>query len=321
MVKLVSGSFTKLDLRDYWEREDTHFTPWLAEENNISLLGDAIEMELEVQDQESRVGPFRADILCRNTSDDTLVLIENQLEKTDHTHLGQLLTYASGLNAVTLIWIVQSFTEEHRAVLDWLNRITDDKFHFFGLEIELWSINGSDAAPKFNVVAKPNDWSKTVKEITDNVRSKRTPWQQTILEIWAAFGTYLDANKLEQKGHWFKPPKPSTSLWMGYGVGKSGIRLIVSFTKKDITVQIEIDNSTHPNFFSLLQAQQKEIEEALDFKLNWEKRDNIKFDCLKAKHGMDMTHSGNWLNAFAWMTSKMIAMDATFRPIIKELSD
>jgi len=85
------------------------------------------------------------------------VLIENQLERTDHTHLGQLLTYASGLEAVTIVWIAARFTEKHRSTLDWLNKITDDRFRFFGLEVELWRIGDSPAAPKFNVVSKPND--------------------------------------------------------------------------------------------------------------------------------------------------------------------
>ena len=100
------GRLEKVDLRTYWKQEATHFTPWMAEEENITLLGDTIGLELEVQDQEASVGPFRADILCRNTADNTFVLIENQLERTDHSHLGQLMTYAAGLDAVTLVWVV-----------------------------------------------------------------------------------------------------------------------------------------------------------------------------------------------------------------------
>ncbi len=128
------GRLEEVDLRSCWKQEAAHFTPWMAEEENIALLGKTIGMELEVKEQEANVGPFRADILCRNTADNTMVLIENQLEKTDHNHLGQLMTYAAGLDAVTLIWVVERFTEEHRAALDWLNRITDDGFYFFGLD-------------------------------------------------------------------------------------------------------------------------------------------------------------------------------------------
>ena len=154
---LPLGRLTKVDLRSYWKKEDTEFTPWLAQEENIQLLSETIGVELETVSQEENVGPFRADILCKDTATNHFVLIENQLERTDHTHLGQLMTYAAGLDAVTIIWIAQTFTEEHRAALDWLNRITDDTFNFFGIEIELYKIGDSVSAPMFNLVSKPND--------------------------------------------------------------------------------------------------------------------------------------------------------------------
>ena len=108
------GRLEQVDLRSIWGKEDRDFTPWLAEEYNLGLLGDAIGIELALEAQEEAVGPFRADILCKDTANGSWVLIENQLERTDHTHLGQLLTYASGLQAVTLVWISRKFTEEHR---------------------------------------------------------------------------------------------------------------------------------------------------------------------------------------------------------------
>lgn len=125
------SKISKVELRDCWSNEATDFTPWLAEEENLALLADTLGMnELEVKGREEHVGPFRADILCVESGSDRLVLIENQLEKTNHNHLGQILTYAAGLNAVTIIWIAESFTEEHRAAIDWLNRITDSEFNF-----------------------------------------------------------------------------------------------------------------------------------------------------------------------------------------------
>jgi len=129
------GRLEAVDLRNIWTSEAGEFTPWLAEENNLALLGETIGIELELEAQEKNVGPFRADILCKDTANGHWVLIENQLERTDHTHLGQLMTYAAGLKAVTIVWIAHHFTEEHRAALDWLNEITDDRFNFFGLEI------------------------------------------------------------------------------------------------------------------------------------------------------------------------------------------
>ena len=146
-MKPKLSKIEKVDLREVWETEDKHFTPWLAEDENISQLGEAIGIDLEVESQEKNVGPFRADILARDTSANHYVLIENQLEVTDHKHLGQIMTYAAGLDAFTIIWIAKQFTEEHRAAIDWLNRITDDKINFFGIEIEVLQIGNSEKAP------------------------------------------------------------------------------------------------------------------------------------------------------------------------------
>ena len=130
------GRLTPVDLREAWQGEASDFTPWLAQSDNIALLSEAIGIELEVEAQEQQVGPFRADILCRDTLSNHYVLIENQLDRTDHGHLGQLLTYAAGLDAVTIVWIASRFTDEHRAALDWLNSVTTGEINFFGLEIE-----------------------------------------------------------------------------------------------------------------------------------------------------------------------------------------
>src|SRR5947209_15269178 len=154
------GRLQTVDLREVWMNESSGFTPWLAQAENLKLLGETIGIELECEAQEKEVGPFRADILCKDTATDSWVLIENQLERTDHGHLGQLLTYAAGLEAVTIVWIAERFTEEHRATLDWLNERTEESINFFGLEVELWRIGDSAIAPKFNVVSKPNEWTR-----------------------------------------------------------------------------------------------------------------------------------------------------------------
>lgn len=153
-MSISLGKLQKVEIRKIWPKEDANFTPWLAREENISLLSEELNLELEVQAQEERVGPFRADILCKDITSDHYILIENQFGKTDHGHLGQILTYASGLNALTVIWIAEKFVDEHRAALDWLNSITDESVSFFGIEIELYKIGDSDPAPMFNIVSK-----------------------------------------------------------------------------------------------------------------------------------------------------------------------
>ena len=166
------GRLEKVELRDIWKTEDRDFTPWLAQEENMSVLCETLLMDLEVEAQEQNVGPFRADILCKDVNDGSWVLIENQLERTDHTHLGQLLTYAAGLDAVTIVWVAARFTDEHRAALDWLNDHTDEKIRFFGLEVELWKIGESIAAPKFNIISKPNEWTRSISRASARIVSE-----------------------------------------------------------------------------------------------------------------------------------------------------
>ena len=167
------GRLEPVNLRRVWANEESDFTPWLADQKNLAILGDALGMSLEFVSREEAVGPYSADILCRDSNDGTQVVVENQLESTDHDHLGKLLTYAAHLGARVLVWIAKSFTDQHRAALDWLNEVSETGTRFFGLEIELWQIGESPPAPKFNVVARPNDWTKEgtdVATLTDTQR-------------------------------------------------------------------------------------------------------------------------------------------------------
>jgi hypothetical protein len=164
MIKMQLGRLQQVSAREVFGHESLAFTPWLAEEENLQMLSEALNIPLELQGQEQWVGAFRADILARNTETDGLVLIENQLEKTDHCHLGQIITYAAGLEANTIVWIAESFTPEHRTALDWLNKNTAAVLQFFAVQIEVWKIGESAPAPKFEVVAKPNDWAQAIQQ-------------------------------------------------------------------------------------------------------------------------------------------------------------
>ena len=190
-MSMLLGKLEKVQIRSVWKKEDAHFTPWLGSEENIALLSETIGVELEVTSIEQRVGIFRADIICKDVDNDKIVLIENQFEYTDHKHLGQLLTYASGTQAVTMIWIAEHFTEEHRSVLDWLNRITDESTDFFGIEVELYRIGNSEPAPKFNIVSKPNEWSRNLRRAARNVEMTET--REIQLEYWQELRKLLDS--------------------------------------------------------------------------------------------------------------------------------
>ena len=214
-----------VNLREYWAREDTSFTPWLSADENIQIPSDALGLRLEVKETEANVGPFRADILCREVGSESYVLIENQIEPTDHTHLGQIITYSAGLGAAKIIWIARRFRDEHRAALDWLNSATTESFGFFGVEVELWRIGNSKPAPRFDVVAKPNNWSKQV--VSARISGRSGGWHtqtERYKRLWEAFSEFI-ANS--DAGI----PKPnSTSLnWIRLDIGKLPIRLVISY--------------------------------------------------------------------------------------------
>jgi len=158
----------------------------------LEQLGKVLGLELELEDRNTHVGQFRADILCRDTASNNWVLIENQIERTDHAHLGQILTYAAGLKAVTIVWVATKFTEEHRAALDWLNEVTK-KASILWPGIELLRIQDSPIAPRFNVVCKPNDWrTRLVSEAT---RGQVSSGEQTLSIIGAIFTLYAGSER------------------------------------------------------------------------------------------------------------------------------
>ena len=209
------GRLKPIDLRTIWASEPAGFTPWLAEPENLVVLSETLGLNLELVTVEKEVGSFRADIVCRDTDTEALVLIENQLEQTDHDHLGKLLTYAAGLQAVIVVWLADRFRDEHRATLDWLNEITHQDSRFFGLEIELWRIGDSPAAPKFNIVSMPNDWSRAVRETGDSELSELKLMQR---EYWAELHDRLDAVGGPVRSN----RKPMPSSWMSYPIGVAG---------------------------------------------------------------------------------------------------
>lgn len=187
------GRLVRVPLRQAWPREDSMFTPWLAQADNLCLLGHAIDIDLEFEGVEQAVGPFRADILCRTRGSDRLVLIENQLERTDHGHLGQLITYAAGLQTATIVWIAATFTAEHRAAFDWLNAATSEDFCFFGVEVELWRIDESRCAPRFEVVCRPNSWSRAISQAVHAAqRGELSELGARRLAYWSGFRRFLD---------------------------------------------------------------------------------------------------------------------------------
>ncbi|CAM1635932.1 Domain of unknown function DUF4268 [Bartonella apis] len=309
------GSLKKVDVRHIWQTEAQHFTPWLAQ--NLDILAETLDMELEIEAQEKNVGPFRADILCRDTLDKSWVLIENQLERTDHLHLGQLLTYASGLKAVTIIWVSTHFTEEHRSALDWLNNITDDQFKFFGLEVELWQIGDSPVAPKFNIVSKPNDWSRSVGQAARQIETGTlTDIKAAQLEFWTQL-----AEKLKENSH-IRPQKPMPQHWAVFRIGRSGFHISGLHNTRDkcIGVELYIDHQNAKDFYNQLYEQKNDIEAEIGHELIWKELPNKSASrIILYLRDVDPMDRSRWDEYQDWLIKYIEAFDRTFRNRIRNL--
>lgn len=309
------GRLEKLDLRAYWKKEATDFTPWLAQEENIQLLSDAIGIELEVQSQEESVGPFSADILCKDTLNDHFVLIENQLERTDHSHLGQLMTYAAGLDAVTIIWIAQKFTEEHRAALDWLNRITDDTFTFFGIEIELYKIDNSVPAPMFNIVSKPNDWTKQVKRSAASQPATDTKLLQQ--EYWQGLKDFLESAK-----SFVKMQNPLPQHWANIAIGRSYFHLSATVNSRDNSLNIWLNltgERAKENYDKLREISYEISLKEVSKDLVWDRMEGRKMSAVMLKASGDFTDRGAWKDQFQWFKENLERFSNFFKPLVAKL--
>jgi hypothetical protein len=324
MIERKLGKLEKKDLRDVWKSESSDFTPWLATEENLQLLGEAINIQLQLEAKEKNVGPFYADILCKDISKNDWVIIENQLERTDHSHLGQLLTYAAGLNAKTVIWIASSFTEEHRAAIDWLNKIGGSTINFFGIEVELWQIGLSEMAPKFNVVSKPNDWTNKVSEsakiIDDDSLSEAKAAQ---LAFWTGFNAFAQGSKI------IRPTKGLPQNWMNISIGRSGITLCAiasfynkvqnSFDSHEIRAELVLESSNSKNHFLQLQKQQTDIESELGESLSWYNPENARVCRIFLRRTTNLDDKDNWQNNYVWLLTNLEKMHTIFQKRIKVL--
>jgi len=310
------GVLRRVELRSVWPHEAHDFAPWLAEPASLAALSSVLGLELELSGQEVAVGPYAADIVCKDTLSNTLVLIENQLDKTDHSHLGQVLTYAAGLKAQTVIWIAARFTDEHRAALDWLNTITQDEWQFFGLEIELWRIGASLPAAKFNIICQPNAWSRTVRSEAAKAEAS-SPTQALQLRFWSGF-----RDRMVAKGQ--RAPKPSAQSWQSFRVGRTGFSLeaVVRRAEQQLMVRFCINCEDLPPkvVFRHLRRRQYVIQGVLGFALTWNELPGKKGSAVcVACANCPLEDESRWPEYHEWIATMVAKLDYVFRQLIKPL--
>lgn len=314
----MTKSLSKLErvpLRAAWKHEASDFTPWLAEEENLSSLADALGLpELAPVDTEKWVGEFKLDILC--TCEEERVVIENQLEKTNHSHLGQILTYAAGIDARKVIWVAESFRPEHIAALEFLNENTTEDLNFFAVEIELWRIGDSPLAPKFEVVVRPNDWAKAGREQA-KAAAHATPTKQRQLRLWTEL-----VEKLNKETPHIKPQKPRPQHWLNNTIGRAGFNLNPTANYRDdkLGVEVYIHHQESKKMFQCLLEQKAGIEEKLGFELDWQELPDA-HACRIASWRSDspLENEAQWPAYLDWYVQRLVKMNAVFRPIIQSL--
>ncbi len=280
------GKLEKIELREVWRHEELDFTRWLAGKENIALLSKEIGIDIEVIETEMSVGRYNVDIYARDTESNKKIVIENQLENTNHDHLGKMLVYAAGLDADIAIWIVKDVNEEHRQAVEWLNDNSFEKINIFLVKVELWQIDNSPIAPKFQVICEPNNWAKVLKQQSkENV----SDLELKQMEYWQGFVDYA-----KSKDKTYISQRPSIYNWYVIRIGSSDykIKLVHSVNSDMIRCQLEIFND---EIYKKLEQYRAEIDNKING-LEWEYLEDRKVNRISCNNSSkDNASSYVWL--------------------------
>ena len=280
------GKLEKIELREVWKHEALDFTRWLARNENIALLSKEIGIDIEVIETEMSVGRYNVDIYARDTESNKKIVIENQLENTNHDHLGKILVYAAGLDADIAIWVVKDVNEEHRQAIEWLNDNSFEKINIFLVKVELWQIDNSPIAPKFQVICEPNNWAKVLKQQSkENV----SDLELKQMEYWQGFVDYA-----KSKDKTYISQRPSIYNWYVIRIGSSDykIKLVHSVNSDMIRCQLEIFND---EIYKKLEQYRAEIDNKING-LEWEYLEDRKVNRISCNNSSkDNASSYVWL--------------------------
>lgn len=292
------------DLRSVWQHEAKDFSKWLSQEHNLSQLSDAIGVDIVLEERESPVGSFNVDLYAVEEGTDRRIIIENQLEDTNHDHLGKLITYASGKSAEVIVWIVKRARDEHRQAIEWLNQNTGIKIGFFLVEIELWQIDDSAIAPKFNVVERPNDWAKQMKNIERISETKQLQYS-----FWQQLAETIKTNEVYSKE--FSARKAKPQHWYDLSIGSSAyyLSLTVNTQKNRIGAEIYIPDDKEK--FAMFKKYASEIEKQVGGKLEW--IEATKATRIITSDSCDIRYEDQWEKAYSWLMGKAIV----FKKVVK----
>jgi len=310
---LKISKLKKVPLRNLWKNEALEFTPWL--EKNIDYLNEELDINLTITEREKSVGTFNVDLFAEDDDGNT-VIIENQIEKTDHDHLGKVITYLTNLEAKRAIWICSETRPEHLKAISWLNENTTPGTTFYLIKVEAYSIEDSPPAPKFSIISGPSDEAKEIGKIkTDyaEIHYKRLEFWTQLLEK-ANYKTTLHANI-----------KPGRYSWIGTGAGKSGLNYNYVLRKNEVIVELYIDKgkgkeNANIEIYNQLHAKKDIIDEEFKEELLWDRLEGKRACRISWRFNeYGLNDEGNWDELQEKLIDAMIRLEKALRNHITSL--
>lgn len=304
---------TDVPPREVWPHEARDFTPWLL--GNVDVLSDLLGMDLVLEEAEHAVGDFSLDLIGRDVTTGGVVIVENQLEISDHTHLGQIITYAAGTDPTTIVWIAAAFRPEHRAAIDWLNARTDDKTRVFGVAIHVVRIGDSAPAPNFELVAQPNDWEKEVRKTT----GASTGAVSTRMAQFRAFWEQLLERVRQEHPDWTRA-RTSNQYWCDMPLGVGNVNISLAFAAGSLTARIYFshpDQALNESRFDVAYRRRDEFEAALGMRPEWDRMDGRKAAriAVVAPEAADVSETDRWPQMIDWFIEQQARLRAALGAI------
>lgn len=301
------------EIRSVWQDEAKDFTPWLVQPENLRKLSEAVGMELVDAVAHQKVGDFEYDIKCNVAESDDAVLIENQFGRSDHEHLGKMLVYAAGIPANRVIWIAERIRDEHRAVLQRQNEHSPSEVAYFGIEIKLFQIGDSSPAPYFDVVVKPNEWTRASSQRATHELSE-TERQRS--EFWASFMTRLEEAKVS-----VNPIAPTHKPLKTWGLGRFKVVLNAHVLSDRIIVEVKITTDEADDHFEQLVTRKDEIEDEAGESLEWNENPSAQSSNIRVvREGFNLANVDAWASHQDWMVQRLDVLHRVFRPYVKQLN-
>jgi len=313
------GSLHQVNLRDLWKNEASDFTEWLSHKENLDLLAAELKIPLELVEKEKSIGEFSADMVAKIPNPDSeseeLVVIENQLEDSDHDHLGKLVTYAAGVKAKLVVLICKDLRDEHRTAIDWLNAISSGEVKFFAVRIEAWQIDDSRAAPKFNIVCEPDYWAKTLKQSVgasgDSSETKKLQF-----EFWNSFVDFLTNHKSSLKPHRVYPQH-----WCNFSMGtsKGNVSLVMDTRQKLVSAAFYASKDADKEIFHHLSDRKDAVEKEMGTQMVWMELPGKKASRIKVEKSIEVTDKNQWQTAFEFLKEEGEKIQHVFPKYLREL--